>query len=65
MKNYSSSEVIAALKADGWYLKRTKGDHYQFKHISKKGIVTVQHSVKDLDKNVLRSIERQSGLKFR
>ncbi len=65
MKSYSSSEVIAALKADGWYLKRIKGDHHQFKHTVKKGTVTLQHPVKDLNKNVLRSIERQSGLKFR
>lgn len=65
MKSYSSSEVIAALKADGWYLKRIRGDYHQFKHAIKKGTVTLQHPVKDLDKNVLRSIKRQSGLKFR
>lgn len=65
MKSYSSSEVMAALKMDGWYLVRIKGDHYQFKHDVKKGTVTVQHPVKDLSKIVLKSIERQSGLKFR
>ena len=64
MKSYSSSEVIAALKADGWYLKRTKGDHHQFKHLNKKGTVTVQHPKKDLSKDDLKSIDRQSGLKF-
>lgn len=65
MKSYSSKEVIAALKKDGWYFVRSHGDHYQYKHAVKKGTVTVQHPVKDLDKNVLKSIERQSGLKFR
>lgn len=65
MKSYSSSEVIKMLKDDGWYLDRIKGDHYQYKHADKKGTVTVQHPVKDLDKNVLKSIERQSGIKFR
>ena len=65
MKSYSSGEVMAALKADGWYLVRIKGDHYQFKHDVKKGTVTLQHPVKDLNLSVLKSIERQSGLKFK
>lgn len=64
MKSYSSREVIALLNKDGWYLKKTKGDHHQFKHPFKKGLVTVQHPVKNLGINELKSIERQSGLKF-
>jgi hypothetical protein len=31
----------------------------------KKGRVTVQHPVKDLDIYLIKSIERQSGLKFK
>ncbi|MBQ6976039.1 MAG: type II toxin-antitoxin system HicA family toxin [Selenomonadaceae bacterium] len=65
MKSYSSDEVIKILKADGWYLERVRGDHHQFKHSVKKGTVTVQHPVKDLNKNVLKSIARQSGLDFK
>ena len=65
MKSYSSSEVIAILKADGWYLKRVHGDHHQFKHRIKKGTVTVTHPKKDLNKGDLKSIEKQSGLKFK
>ena len=65
MKSYSSKEVINLLKADGWYLDRIRGDHHQFRHAVKKGTVTVQHPVKDLTKSVLKSIERQSGIKFR
>lgn len=65
MKNYSSNEVIALLKKDGWYEVACKGDHHQFKHNLKKGRVTVQHPVKNLSINVLKSIERQSGLKFK
>ncbi len=64
IKSYSSDEVIKILKADGWYLERVRCDHHQFKHATKKGTVTVQHPVKDLNKNVLKSISRQSGLHF-
>lgn len=64
MKSYSSSEVTDLLKADGWYEVKVKGDHHQFKHPVKRGKVTVQHPKKDLTKNDLKSIEKQSGLKF-
>lgn len=65
MKSYSSSEVIAMLKADGWYHVRTRGDHWHFKHAVKKSTVTVQHPKKNLTINDLKSIEKQSGLKFK
>ena len=64
MKSYSSSEIIRLLKEDGWYHVRTHGDHWQYKHAVKKGTVTVTHPKKDLNKDDLKSIERQSGLKF-
>ena len=65
MRSYSSREVLAALKADGWYLVRTDGSHHHFKHDQKKGLVTVKHPDKDIPRKTLDSIERQSGLKFR
>ena len=65
MKSYSSREVISLLKDDGWYEVNCEGSHHQFKHSIKKGRVTLQHPVKDLDINVIKSIERQSGLKFK
>ncbi|MBR0080951.1 MAG: type II toxin-antitoxin system HicA family toxin [Synergistaceae bacterium] len=39
-------------------------DHYQFKHNEIPGKVTVQHPKKDLSMTVLKSIEKQSGIKF-
>ncbi|MBS0357908.1 MAG: type II toxin-antitoxin system HicA family toxin [Proteobacteria bacterium] len=51
------------LKSDGWILNRTKGNHHQFKHPIKKGVVTVQHPLKDLSEFVLNSIFRQAGWK--
>ena len=64
MKSYSSREVIKILESDGWYLVSTKGSHYQFKHPDKKGRVTVKHPDKNIPLDTMKSIERQSGLKF-
>lgn len=63
-KSYSSRQIIKALQKDGWQEVKCKGDHHQFKHPTKPGKVTVIHPVKDLDIEVLKSIETQSGLKF-
>ena len=34
-------EVLKLITADGWYLDRTRGSHRQYKHPTKKGLVTV------------------------
>lgn len=34
-------DVIKMLEEDGWYLDRIRGSHRQFKHLVKKGTVTV------------------------
>lgn len=64
MKSYSSREVISRLQEDGWYEVNVVGSHHQFKHPTKKGRVTVKDPVKDIPIPTLKSIERQSGLKF-
>lgn len=64
MKSYSSREVIRMLKADGWYEVGCDGDHYQFKHSSKPGRVTVTHPKKDIPTGTLKSISKQSGVIF-
>ncbi|MFC3319216.1 type II toxin-antitoxin system HicA family toxin [Rhizobium rosettiformans] len=60
-----SADVIAALKADGWFVVSTKGSHVQFKHAQKPGRVTVPHPKRDLPIGTLKSIERQAALKLR
>lgn len=65
MKSYSSREVLKMLQDDGWYLVNVSGSHHQFKHPSKPGRVTVKHPDKDIPLPTLKSIERQSGLRFR
>jgi predicted RNA binding protein YcfA (HicA-like mRNA interferase family) len=60
----ASRDILRRLVADGWILVRTKGDHHQFKHPSKLGLVTVPHPKKDLPIGTLRSIFRQAGWKW-
>lgn len=60
----NSREIIRRLQADGWYEVHQVGSHKQFKHPAKPGRVTVAHPKKDVPKGTLRSIERQTGLKF-
>lgn len=64
MKSYSSRDVLRMLLADGWFEVNCVGDHHQFKHPTKPGRVTVCHPVKDMGVRDLKSIEKQSGLKF-
>ena len=58
-------EVITALLADGWREVRVRGSHHHFRHAEKLGTVTVPHPMRDLRRGTLKSIERQSGLRFR
>lgn len=60
-----SRDVIKRLKADGWDAVRQEGSHIQFRHGTKRGTVTVPHPKSDLGIGVLKSIERQSGVKLR
>ena len=64
MQQYTSREVISILEANGWFEVNQVGSHKQFKHPTKKGKVTVRHPDRNISINDLKSIERQSGLKF-
>lgn len=59
-----SRHVIKAIEKDGWFEVARKGSHAQFKHPTKPGRVTVPHPKKDLPIKTVRSIEKQSGVKF-
>ena len=62
MKRYKVKEVIKLLKADGWYLSATRGDHRQFKNDNKKGKVTVSGKMSDdVGQEILNSIWKQAG----
>lgn len=61
----SSKEIIKRLKAAGWKLKRSEGDHFHFVHPEKPELVTVPHPMKDIDITLLKLIKRQAGMKLR
>jgi len=58
----NSRDIIRAIKKAGWEHVATKGSHWQFRHPTRPGRVTVSHPKRDLPKGTLRSIERQSGV---
>jgi len=60
-----SRKVISAIEAAGWAHVATKGSHWQFKHPTLPGRVTVPHTKRDLPAGTLRSIEKQAGVKLR
>lgn len=66
MKVIKVQEIIKQLKADGWFLYRHKRtSHCQYKHMVKRGKVTVNGKLSDdVCGSLLKSIENQSGIKF-
>ena len=65
MKRYKVKEVIELLEAAGWYMFSQNGtSHRQFKHLTKKGKVTVNGKPSDtLSQELLNSIWKQAGWK--
>jgi predicted RNA binding protein YcfA (HicA-like mRNA interferase family) len=62
-KVFKVSEVLFALKADGWYQVHQKGSHQQFEHPLKKGQVTVAGKPSmTMDPKTFSSILKQAGL---
>jgi predicted RNA binding protein YcfA (HicA-like mRNA interferase family) len=61
----NSRDIIRALEKAGWVHVATKGDHWQFKHPTRSGRLTVPHAKPDLPIGTTRSIEKQSGVKLR
>jgi predicted RNA binding protein YcfA (HicA-like mRNA interferase family) len=58
-------ELIKIIENDGWFLVRQKGSHMQFKHLLKKGVVTIAaHKMSDeVAKGTLNSVLKQADLK--
>lgn len=59
-----AKEVIKLLESEGWYLSRQKGSHKQYKHPTKKGLVTVAaHKMSDeIALGTLNSIFKQAQI---
>jgi predicted RNA binding protein YcfA (HicA-like mRNA interferase family) len=57
-------KAIKLIEADGWVLDRTRGSHRQYKHSSKRGLVTIAGKPGDeLAPGTQNSILKQAGLK--
>lgn len=56
IKHMKSAEIIKIIKRDGWVQCHQKGSHCQFKHLIKKGRVTIPHPKKDLPIKTVLSI---------
>ena len=65
MKRYKTKELIRLLEDDGGFeIKRTAGDHRQFKHPVKKGRVTVRGKPNEtVEQFLINSIFKQAGWK--
>jgi predicted RNA binding protein YcfA (HicA-like mRNA interferase family) len=57
-------EAIRLIEEDGWYIVRQKGSHMQFKHPTKKGLVTIAcHRMSDdIARGTMASILRQAQI---
>jgi predicted RNA binding protein YcfA (HicA-like mRNA interferase family) len=57
-------EIIDIIEKDGWYLARQKGSHKQYKHLTKKGLVTIAgHKLSDeVAPGTLSSIYKQAQI---
>lgn len=51
------------LLKDEWYLYKTIGSHYQYKHHNKPGKITIPRHCKELKKAIVNSILKQAKLK--
>jgi predicted RNA binding protein YcfA (HicA-like mRNA interferase family) len=59
----NSNIVIKVLKKNGWFLKRTVGSHYHFKHFEISGIITVPyHGNQNLHPAILHNILKMAKL---
>lgn len=57
-------DAIKLLEEDGWFLDRTRGSHRQYKHSTKRGLVTIPGKPGDeLAPGTQNSILKQAGLK--
>ncbi len=60
-------DVVKIIQADGWYLSRQKGSHKQYKHVTKKGLVTIacHRENDDMAPGTLNSIFKQAQIEYK
>ncbi len=59
----NAKELEKMLLKDGWFFVRQSGSHRHYKHLQKKGTVTVPfHGKKDLNMKTANTILKQAGI---
>ena len=55
-------EIEKIILANGWYFVKAVGSHYQYKHPTRAGKVTIPYHKKDISPITIKSILKQAGL---
>lgn len=64
MANFKNIEK--KMVTNGWFLVRINGSHHQYKHPINPNTITIpNHSNKDLSVNILKNLEKITGLSLR
>jgi predicted RNA binding protein YcfA (HicA-like mRNA interferase family) len=63
VKNIKSKKVVKILQENGFEIKRQSGTHVILRKDEKMVVVPIHHEIMPI--GTLKSIEKQSGLKFR
>jgi len=63
LKNIKTKEVIKILELAGFKIKRQTGTHLIMRNNGKVAVIPIHH--KTIPIGTLKSIEKQSGIKFR
>lgn len=61
-KTYDSRQVIKIIREKGWREIRCKSTHRYFGHPEKRDWICVPHPKKQLSPNVIKNIERATGI---
>lgn len=57
-------ELVRRVEQDGWYKMGQEGSHRQYKHLTKRGKVTISGNMgKDVPIGTLNAVLKQAGLK--
>lgn len=64
MKKYTPKNVIKILLKQGWIERRVRGSHHIFTKEGENKIVVIPTSKRIIPIGTLKSIEKQSGIKF-
>ena len=63
----TAKQIESIIMEDGWYLAEIRGSHYQYKHPTKSGKVTIpfHKKPKDIQTKTLKSILKQAQMDIR